>query len=251
MKRKDSSCPTLKSCIFLRYPINQSPPAVLRDQSKLISTFISPPHSHNSRFDPRVMLFINFFSHSHIFPFLHLPIILHAHHNPSHPLYEMANTKGPATVISSVNAPVAGIWLAKFKYASPANPWGTVHAPFANGVKAVPPVCPPFVNAQAVAPCAVVVNCNVEPGVTASLAVVSVTAGNGVTAKLDPCGQEEMNGAARENTLRIPRGVSKAEGTADTFDAVRMNVWWRDSTVTISAATVRTALLLIKGAAPR
>ena len=109
MKRKDSSCPTLKSCIFLRYPINQSPPAVLRDQSKLISTFISPPHSHNSRFDPRVMLFINFFSHSHIFPFLHLPIILHAHHNPSHPLYEMANTKGPATVISSVNAPVAGI----------------------------------------------------------------------------------------------------------------------------------------------
>lgn len=60
-----------------------------------------------------------------------------------------------------------------------------------------------------------------------------------------------MKGAAREKTLRIPRGVSKAEGTAETLDAVRMNVWWRDSTVTISAATVRIALLWTKGAAPR
>lgn len=70
-------------------------------------------------------------------------------------------------------------------------------------------------------------------------------------ARLEPSGQESMKPAARVKTERIPRGVSKAEGTAATLEAVRMNVWWRDSTVTISAATVRIPGALTRGAAPR
>jgi hypothetical protein len=53
---------------------------------------------------------------------------------------------------------------------------------------------------------------------------VIVSAENGVTARLDPVGQEEMKPAARLKTARIPRGVSKADGIAAAFDAVRIKV---------------------------
>jgi hypothetical protein len=53
---------------------------------------------------------------------------------------------------------------------------------------------------------------------------VIVSAGNGVTARLDPVGQEEMKPAARLKTARMPRGVSKADGIAAAFDAVRIKV---------------------------
>jgi hypothetical protein len=70
-------------------------------------------------------------------------------------------------------------------------------------------------------------------------------------ARLEPEGQDDMNAEARVKTERTPRGVSKAEGMAADFVAVRMKVWWRDSTVTICAATERMAGLFTKGAAPR
>jgi hypothetical protein len=93
----------------------------------------------------------------------------------------------------------------------------------------------------------------VVPETIASVALgaVIVIAANGVTAKLEPEGQEEMNPAAREKTERIPRGVSKAEGTAIALEATRINVECRASTVTISAATTRLDAVVIKGAAPR
>ena len=70
-------------------------------------------------------------------------------------------------------------------------------------------------------------------------------------ARLEPEGQDDMNAEASVKTERTPRGVSKAEGMAADFVAVRMKVWWRDSTVTICAATERMAVLFTKGAAPR
>lgn len=76
-------------------------------------------------------------------------------------------------------------------------------------------------------------------------------AAKGWTLRFEPSGQEVMKPAAREKTERTPRGVSNAEGTAAVLDAVRMNVWWRASTVTISAATVRIDGVVISGAAPR
>lgn len=59
---------------------------------------------------------------------------------------------GPASVIESVRTPVAGLAFARLTYVSPANPWGTVQAPFVNGVNAVPPGRPPLLKAQLVAP---------------------------------------------------------------------------------------------------
>lgn len=53
---------------------------------------------------------------------------------------------------------------------------------------------------------------------------VMLRGANGVMARLDPEGHDEINPAARVNTDRIPRGVSKAEGTAATCDAARTNV---------------------------
>jgi len=92
----------------------------------------------------------------------------------------------------------------------------------------------------------------VDPGIAAGLAGgAMVAAGKGVMARLDPCGQDAMKGAAREKTDRIPRGVSKAEGIAITLVAVRMKVEWRDSTVAIDAAVDRMAGFLRRGAAPR
>lgn len=46
----------------------------------------------------------------------------------------------------------------------------------------------------------------------------------GVTARLEPSGQDAMNPAARLKTERTPRGVSNADGTAITWEAARMNV---------------------------
>jgi hypothetical protein len=69
----------------------------------------------------------------------------------------------------------------------------------------VPAAMVPFIVAEAV------------PGVI-------VSAGNGVTARLDPVGQEEMKPAARLKTARMPRGVSKADGIAAALDAVRIKV---------------------------
>lgn len=51
-----------------------------------------------------------------------------------------------------------------------------------------------------------------------------VKAANGVMARLDPDGQDEIKPAARVKTARIPRGVSKADGMAACFEAVRMKV---------------------------
>lgn len=51
-----------------------------------------------------------------------------------------------------------------------------------------------------------------------------VRAGNGVMARLEPAGQDWMKPAARVKTLRMPRGVSKAEGMAAAFEATRMKV---------------------------
>jgi hypothetical protein len=103
-----------------------------------------------------------------------------------------------------------------------------VQAPFANGVNAVPPGRPPLENAQEVAPVAVEVSWMLLPaaatGAPAAAGVVMVSAGNGVMARLEPCGQESMNPAASVKTLRIPRGVSKADGMAATLEAVRMKV---------------------------
>lgn len=53
---------------------------------------------------------------------------------------------------------------------------------------------------------------------------VMLSAAKGVTARLEPVGHDDINPAARVKTERIPRGVSKAEGTAATCDAARTNV---------------------------
>lgn len=58
----------------------------------------------------------------------------------------------------------------------------------------------------------------------AAAPAVMVNGANGVMAKLDPDGQEEMKPAARVKTARIPSGVSKADGMAACLDAVRMKV---------------------------
>jgi len=99
------------------------------------------------------------------------------------------------------------------------------------GTNAAPPGCPPLTNAHEVAPVAVVLTWTVVPAAIVPLAedagaapAVMVNAGNGVIAKFDPDGQEEMNPAARVKTARIPRGVSKADGMAACLAAVRMKV---------------------------
>jgi hypothetical protein len=162
---------------------------------------------------------------------------------------------GPARVIASVRTPSAGAALARLTYTSPARFGGTVQAPLAKGVNAVPPGSPPLENAQDVAPVAVDVSWTELPaagaGAPAAAGVVMVRAGKGVMARFEPCGQDSMKPAARVKTLRIPRGVSKAEGMAMAFAAVRMKVWWRDSTVTMEAATPRMAFDWTNGAAPR
>ena len=130
-------------------------------------------------------------------------------------------------VMSSVSTPVSGAADARFRYVSPAKFWGTVQAPFTNGEKAAPPGWPPLVNAQKAAPVAVVLSWRTEPAAIAEvdwLGSVMVIAGKAVMARLEPVGQESMNPAARVKTLRIPSGVSNAEGTAATLEAVRMKV---------------------------
>ena len=65
----------------------------------------------------------------------------------------------------------------------------------------------------------------VEPMMAAGFAGgAMVAAGKAVIARLDPCGQEAMNGAAREKTERMPSGVSNADGMATTLLAARMKV---------------------------
>jgi hypothetical protein len=74
-----------------------------------------------------------------------------------HGPYEGTITIGPATVIASVNTLSAGIAFVKLTYACPFSPCGTVHAPFSYFTNALPPAfTPPFVNAHAVVPGAVV-----------------------------------------------------------------------------------------------
>jgi len=161
-------------------------------------------------------------------------------------------TTGPATIIESVSTFDAGASFVIWTYVSPAKFGGVVHAPFANGVNALPPGKPPLVNEQKVPPVAVVESCTVAPATTAADALpVMVTAAKGVMSRLEPVGHEVMKPAARVKTERMPSGVSKAEGTAATFEAVRMKVWWRDSTVTIWAATDKMPADWMRGAAPR
>ena len=92
----------------------------------------------------------------------------------------------------------------------------------------LPPGNPPLVNAQLVGvPLVVpfVTRLIVEPAETAAEAPEGVErVAKGVMARLEPVGQDEMKDAARVNTERIPKGVSKAEGTAAALEAVRMNV---------------------------
>lgn len=127
----------------------------------------------------------------------------------------MVKTKGPATVISSVRTPVAGAELAMFKYVIPLKFSGTAQPPLVNGTKMVPPGAPPLVKAQKLAPDADVLSCKVTPMATAFAAGEDmVMGGNGVMARFEPVGQESMKPAARVKTLRIPRGVSNALGTA-------------------------------------
>jgi hypothetical protein len=78
-----------------------------------------------------------------------------------------------------------------------------------------------------------------------------VMAVRGLMFRFEPSGQEEMKPAARVKTFWTPRGVSKGDGTATALEAVRMKVWWRASTVTISAAIVRILGSDTSGAAPR
>ena len=148
--------------------------------------------------------------------------------------------------------------MVRCTYAIPDRLSGVAQAPLVKAVNAAPPGSPPLRNAQFVAPVAVVVSCRLLPAgmtpLTAAGAVVPVVwvrAAKGVMARLEPVGQDEMKPAARVKTPRIPSGVSNAEGMAAAFDAVRMNVWWRASTVTISAATVRIPGVLTRGAAAR
>lgn len=92
-------------------------------------------------------------------------------------------------------------------------------------MKAVPPGSPPLVKAQKVPPVAAVCSSTFPPGRAAALtSPVEVTAANGVILRLDPSGQEVIKGAAREKTDRIPRGVSKGDGTAVILEAARMKV---------------------------
>jgi len=97
-------------------------------------------------------------------------------------------------------------------------------------VKAAPPGWPPLTNAHEVAPVAIVLTWIEVPAAIVPLApsagapTVKVKGENGVTARLDPDGQEEMNPAARVKTPRIPSGVSKADGMAAVLEAVRMKV---------------------------
>jgi hypothetical protein len=42
--------------------------------------------------------------------------------------------------------------------------------------------------------------------------------------RFEPLGHEVMKPAARVNTFLTPRGVSKADGTAEILDAVRIKV---------------------------
>lgn len=98
-----------------------------------------------------------------------------------------------------------------------------------NGVKAAPPGWPPLTNAHEVAPVAVVltwteVPAAIVPAADAGAPAVMDKAENGVMAKLDPDGQEEMKPAARVKTPRMPSGVSKADGIAAVLEAVRMKV---------------------------
>lgn len=119
-------------------------------------------------------------------------------------------------------------------YVSPAKFCGTVHAVLSNAVNTLPPGKPPFVNEQNAAPVPVLVRARFVPAATAvGAAPVMVMVAKGVMARLLPVGQESMKPAAREKTLRIPSGVSKADGTAAALLAVRMKVWCLASTVTI------------------
>lgn len=106
-----------------------------------------------------------------------------------------------------------------------------MQAPLVKGVNAAPPGSPPFKKAQLVPPVAAVVTWTAVPAAItpfvaagAAAPAAMVRAGNGVIARLDPVGQEEMNPAARVKTARMPRGVSKADGIAAAFEAVRMKV---------------------------
>jgi hypothetical protein len=92
------------------------------------------------------------------------------------------------------------------------------------GVKAVPPGTPPLVNAQNVAPVAVVLNCRTVSAVIPVAEFVMVIAGLAMILRFEPLGHEVMKPAARVKTFLTPRGVSKADGTARTLDAVRMKV---------------------------
>lgn len=74
------------------------------------------------------------------------------------------------------------------------------------------------------APVAVVLTWSLASALISAAAVVLVIAGKALIWRFEPVGQEVMKPAAREKTLRTPRGVSKAEGTAADLDAVRMKV---------------------------
>jgi hypothetical protein len=91
-------------------------------------------------------------------------------------------------------------------------------------VKADPPGVPPFVKAQKTAPVPVVDNWRVSPAIIAVALLLMVRVGNGVMLRFETAGHEVMKADAKVKTVRTPSGVSKADGTAALFEAIRINV---------------------------
>jgi hypothetical protein len=139
-------------------------------------------------------------------------------------IYEITTTIGPEITILSVSTPVAGPALVRCTYVTPFKICGTTHAVPSNAANAVPPGTPPFVNAQKVAPVAVLATASLASALISAAAVVEVMAGNGVILRLEPSGHDVMKGAARLKTERGPRGVSNGEGTATALEATRIKV---------------------------
>lgn len=94
------------------------------------------------------------------------------------------------------------------------------------------------------------VKVKIDPAVTEA-ALTMLRDGKGWKGSVEPAGQETMKEAAKVKIWRALIAVSKACGIGGSRRAVLMNVWWRDSTVTIEAAAERILPSVTRGAAPR
>jgi len=77
-----------------------------------------------------------------------------------------------------------------------------------------------------------------DPAVTEAAPTMSRD-GKGWKGSVEPAGHETMNAAAKVNIWRALIAISNACGTGDSLRTALMNVWWRDSTVTMEAAAER------------